>query len=90
MEVFNFILSVLTAVSAAFIVAEEYVFGWLRNFVIRRIKWEWAVTLVHCPVCLSWWIGAGVGLLVCGVDWIVLAVAFVSALTARIVKMLES
>ena len=89
MEAFSFIVCVLVAVGAAFIVAEEYVFKWLRNIAIH-IGFEPLVTFVHCPVCLSWWFGLGVGLFAVGFSWWALALPFASALAARIVKMLES
>ncbi|MBQ1183054.1 MAG: hypothetical protein IIX60_01255 [Clostridia bacterium] len=88
MNVFLFIVSVLVAVSAAFIVSSEYIFQWLRNLIIKT-KFEPLITFIHCPVCLGWWAGLFVGLLVGGLSWWCVAVAFTSALTARVLKSLE-
>ena len=88
MNVFLFIVSVLVAVSAAFIVSSEYIFQWLRNLIIKT-KFEPLITFIHCPVCLGWWAGLFVGLLVGGLSWWCVAGAFTSALTARVLKSLE-
>lgn len=88
MNVFLFIVSVLVAVSAAFIISSEYIFQWLREIVIKT-KLEPLITFVHCPVCLGWWAGLFVGLVVGGWSFWCLAVAFTSALTARVLKSLE-
>lgn len=88
MNVFLFIVSVLVAVSAAFIISGEYIFQWLREIVIKT-KFEPLITFIHCPVCLGWWAGLIVGLIVGGLSWWCLAVAFTSALVARIIKMFE-
>lgn len=88
MGAFTFTVAVLTAVSAGFIVADEYIFRWLRNTAVR-IGFEPLTTFVHCPVCLSWWFGLGAGLFVYGLSWWAVGVAFVSSLVARIVRLLE-
>lgn len=88
MDVFLFVVSVLISVSIAFIVSAEYIFKWLREMVIKT-KLEPLITFVHCPVCLGWWAGLFVGLVVGGWSWWCLGVAFVSALVARIIKMFE-
>lgn len=88
MNVFLFIVSVLVSVSMAFIVSSEYIFQWLRNLIIKT-KFEPLITFVHCPVCLGWWAGLIVGLIVGGWSWWSVAVAFVSALTARVLKCFE-
>ena len=88
MGAFTFTVAVLTAVSAGFIVADEYIFRWLRDIAVR-IGFEPLTTFVHCPVCLSWWFGLGAGLLAGGLSWWAVGVAFVSSLVARAVRLLE-
>lgn len=88
MTTITLIITILSAVSASFIISSEYVFEWLRKLVIKT-KLEWLITFVHCPVCLSFWMGLFVGLLVGGFTWWCIATAFVSALCARIIKLLE-
>ena len=88
MGAFTFTVAVLTAVSAGFIVADEYIFRWLRDIAVR-IGFEPLTTFVHCPVCLSWWFGLGAGLLVYGLSWWAVGSAFVSSLVARAVQLLE-
>ena len=88
MGAFTFTVAVLTAVSAGFIVADEYIFRWLRDIAVR-IGFEPLTTFVHCPVCLSWWFGFGAGLLVYGLSWWAVGSAFVSSLVARAVRLLE-
>lgn len=91
MSIFIFSVCILVAVSAAFIVSSEYIFTWLRKLTYKTIetRWEWVHVFINCPVCLSWWLGLAVALLCIGFDWWVLAVAFIAALVARIIKLFE-
>lgn len=88
MSVFIYIVAIITAVSAAYIVAEEFVFLWLRKLA-QKTNCHILTTFVSCPVCLSWWAGLFCGLIAGGLSWWAVAVAFGAALLARIIKLLE-
>lgn len=82
------VLCILTAVSLANMITSEYVFEWLRKLVIKT-KMEWMITLFHCITCMSFWTGLTVGLIVYGLSPYVVAVAFVSSLVGKVIKMFE-
>lgn len=88
MNALIYIATIITAVSAGFIISEEYVFAWLRKLV-QKTNCQILITFVNCPVCLSWWAGLFCGLIAVGLSWWIFAIAFGSALVARIIKLLE-
>lgn len=88
MSAYLLIISILMAVATAFIIAEEYVFLWLRKLVTKT-KLEWLITFMHCPVCLSFWCGLAFGLLVGGFTWWCFATALISTICARLIKLFE-
>lgn len=86
--IFDFLISVICAVSAANIVTEEYVFEWLRKLV-RKINMEWMITLFHCLTCMSFWTGLISGFIFLGLSPYVIAVALCSSIVGKIIKMRE-
>jgi len=86
--IFDFILVVLTAVSVANIIIEEYVFGWARKLIIKT-KIEFLITLFHCLTCMSFWTGFVAGFIVYGVSPYTIAAAFVSSIVGKVIKLFE-
>lgn len=86
--IFDFLISVICAVSAANIVTEEYVFGWARKLIIKT-KIEFLITLFHCLTCMSFWTGLLSGFIFLGLSPYVIAVALCSSIVGKIIKMRE-
>lgn len=86
--IFDFILVVLTAVSVANIITEEYVFGWARKLIIK-MNCEFFTTLFHCITCMSFWSGFVAGFIVYGVSPYTIAAAFVSSILGKVIKLFE-
>lgn len=87
--IFDFLVAVICGVSAANIVTEEFIFGWLREFIATKIKNDYLTALFHCITCMGFWTGLLSGFIFLGLSPYVIAVALCSSIVGKLIKLYE-
>lgn len=69
---FTFLVFALAALGCTDIIVNEYVFAWFRNFIDKYFPYSLIRQLIHCEICMGFWVGVVIAILfpALGIHWL--------------------
>lgn len=55
----DFLIFIIAALGLTDIIVNQHIFEKPRNWIDKTFHWSMLNTLVHCEVCMGFWVGVG-------------------------------